>query len=298
MLQTERHTDTTTQGEGKNSIAEGSNMRERSIFTQPLAGLAIGAAIGAGVAWFASAVYREGYLFAPLVTLLLVMSTPFLLYQERPKRLTYALFTAAILALLSFLTIVVGGQPSGLTVFGLGLTAVAILVGTDLVLQDFGSRLTISSGFSYAAVGIFLLIAVPLSTRLVAREHRLAVEQDEALIRTVAQNVHPQGNTIVFEQVSPQQKEQLKKLVSVRTKGKTYNLADAEVESVVEERTVRRQNRQQQKPAVVSRAQEERMRLILSLQGTKLPDDITLFSRRGPITTSEQIVALENKNPG
>jgi|GEM_PF-5304050 len=273
-------------------------MREHPIFTRPLTGLATGAAVGIAVAWFAGAVYREGYVFAPLLTLLLAMSAPFFLYQERPKRLTYALLAAAILILLSFLTIVIGGQPSGLTVFGLGLTAVAIVVGVDLVLQDFGSRLAISPAFSYSAVGVFLLIALPLSTQLVVHEHRLAVEQDEALIRTVAQNVHPQGNTIVFEQVSPQQKEQLKKLVSVRTKGKTYNLADAEVESVVEERTVRRQNRKQNQPAVVSRAQEERMRLILSLQGTTLPDDITLFSRRGPITTSEQHVALESKNPG
>jgi hypothetical protein len=38
--------------------------------------------------------------------------------------------------------------------------------------------------------------------------------------------------------------------------------------------------------------------MILSLQGAPLPGDITLFSRRGPITTSEQVVALENKNPG
>jgi hypothetical protein len=273
-------------------------MREHPTFTRPLAGLAIGAVIAVGVAWFAGAVYREGNLFAPLVTLVLTMSIPFLLYQEQPKRLTYALLTAALLTLLSFLTLVVGGQPTGLTVFGLGLTAVAILVGIDLVLQDFGSRLTISPSFSYSAAAIFLLIAVPLSTRLVVREHRLAVEEDEALIRTVAQNMHPQGNAIVFEQINPVQKEKLKKLVSVRTKGKTYNLADAEVESVVEERTVRRQNRKQNEPAVVSRAQEERMRLILSLQGTKLPDDITLFSRRGPITTSEQVVALENKNPG
>jgi hypothetical protein len=273
-------------------------MREHPIFTRPLAGLAIGAAIAVGVAWFAGAVYREGNLFAPLVTLVLAMSAPFLLYQDLPKRLTYALLTAAFLTLLSFLTLAIGGQPSGLTVFGLGLTAVAILVGLDLVLQDFGSRLTFSPVFSYSAAAVFFLIAIPLSTRLVVREHRLAVEEDEALIRTVAQNVHPQGNTIVFEQISPVQKEKLKKLVSVRSKGKTYNLADAEVESVVEERTVRRQNRQQQKPAVVSRAQEERMRLILSLQGTPLPSDITLFSRRGPITTSEQTFTLENKDPG
>jgi hypothetical protein len=114
----------------------------------------------------------------------------------------------------------------------------------------------------------------------------------------VAQHVHPQGDTIVFESISPQQKEQLKKLVSVRTKEKTYTLADAEVESVLEERTVKRQNRKQPTPAVISREQEERMRLILSLQGVPAPDDITLFSRRGPITTSEVSVALEKKNPG
>jgi hypothetical protein len=296
MLQTERHTDKTTKDMERNT--EGSHMQERSILTQPLVGLIIGATIAAGVAWFASAVYREGYLLAPFMTLVLVMSAPLFLYQEGPKRLAYALFSAAILSFLSFLALIVGGQPSGMTVVGLGLTAMAILIGTDLALQDFGSRLTISSRFSYVAVGIFFLIAIPLSIRLVAREHRIAVKQDEALIRTVAQNMHPQGDAIVFEQVSPQQKEQLKKLVSVRTKGKTYNLADAEVESVVEERTVRRQNRKQTQPAVVSRAQEERMRLILSLHGTKLPDDITLFSRRGPITTSEQIVALEKGNPG
>ena len=298
MLQTQRHTDKTTEDEGKISVPEGRSMREHPIFTRPLPGLVVGSVIAIAVAWFAGAVYREGYLFAPLMTLLLVMSAPFLLYQEQPKRLTYALLTAAILTFLSSLTIMIGGQPSGLTVFGLGLTAVVILIGIDLVLQDFGSRLTVSPAFSYSAATIFLLLAVPLSAHLVVQEHRLAVAEDEALIRTVAQNVHPQGNTIVFEQINPVQKEKLKKLVSVRTKGKTYNLADAEVESVVEERTVRRQNRKQQEPAVVSRAQEERMRLILSLQGSKLPDDITLFSRRGPITTSEQRVALDSKNPG
>ena len=57
-------------------------MREHPIFTRPLAGLAIGAVIAVGVAWFAGAVYREGNLFAPLMTLLIAMSAPFLLYQE------------------------------------------------------------------------------------------------------------------------------------------------------------------------------------------------------------------------
>src|SRR5262249_60618919 len=111
MLQIEEHTDTTTRGEGKISAMEGSCMREYSIFTRPLTGLAIGAVIAAGVAWFASAVYREGYLFAPLLTLLLAMSAPFLLYQEPPKRFPYSLFAAALLTVLSFFTLVILGEP-------------------------------------------------------------------------------------------------------------------------------------------------------------------------------------------
>lgn len=258
----------------------------------------MGAVIAVGVAWFASTAYREGNLLAPLVALAFAMSAPFLLYEDLAKRVTFALLTAALLSGLSLLALGLGGQPSEITVLGLSITAVVILVGADLVLQDFGTRLTIAPLFSYGAAAMFLLVALPLSMRLIVREHHLAVEEDDALIRTVAQNMRPQGNTIVFDPISPQQKDKLKKLVSVRTNEQTYTLADAEVESVVEERTVRRENRKQSKPAVVSREQDERMRLILSLHGAPVPDDIILFSRRGPITTSELTVALEKKNPG
>jgi len=273
-------------------------MREQSIFTNPLAGLTSGVVVAVVVSWFASSAYREGSLFAPLLALTLSLGIPCFLYDSWEKRLTFGLFAAALLSGFSLLVLVVGGQPSGLTVFGLSLLSVAFAVGMDLVLQDFGTRVKVSPKFSYGAVATFLIVALPLSTHQIVREHHLAVEEDDALIRTVAQNVHPQGDTIVFESISPQQKEQLKKLVSVRTKEKTYTLADADVESVVEERTVKRENRKQTKPAVVSREQAERMRLILSLQGAPVPDDIILFSRRGPITTSELTVALEKKNPG
>ena len=273
-------------------------MRERSLFTNSFAGLASGVVVAVVVSWFASSAYRDGSLLAPLFALALALGIPSLLYESLQKRLTFGLCAAALLSGFSLLVLLVGGQPSGLTVLGLSLLSVALTVGTDLALQDLGSRVTVSPGFSYGAVVTFLVVALPLSTRQIVREHHVAVEEDDALIRTVAQHVHPQGNTIVFDSISPQQKEKLKNLVSVRTKGKTYTLADAEVESVVEERTVKRQNRQQSNPAVVSRKQEERMRLILNLQGASVPDDIILFSQRGPITTSELTVALEKKNPG
>jgi hypothetical protein len=273
-------------------------MKERSTLTRILVGPATGAAVAVGVSWFAGTAYREGDLLAPLAALALAMAAPFLLYEEPAKRVTFALLTSALLSVLSLLAISLGGQASGPTVFGLSIVAIAVPVGADLIMQDFGTRLRVSPFFSYGAAVMFLVAALPLSARLIVYEHQIAVEEDDALIRTVAQNVRPQGNTIVFDQISPQQKEKLKKLVSVRTKEKTYSLSDAEVESVVEERTVRRESRKQPQSAVVSREQAERMRMILSLQGAPVPNDITLFSRRGPITTSELTVALEEKNPG
>jgi hypothetical protein len=198
----------------------------------------------------------------------------------------------------SLLTLSLGGQPTGPTVFGLSVLAVAIPVGIDLILQDFGTRLTIPPIFSRGAGAAFISVVLPLSIWSIAHEHFTAMAEDEALMRTVAQNVSPQGDTIVFDKLDPRQKDKLKKLVSVRTSEKIYRLSDADIESVVEQRTVVRENRKQRQNEVVSWEQAERMRIILQLQGAPVPDDITLFSHRGPVTVSELKVSLEKKNPG
>jgi hypothetical protein len=273
-------------------------MRDKGAFVRVLWGLAVGMLMAASISWFAGTVYREGTLIAPLVALALAMVIPFLLYEVPAKRLAFALLTPALLSGLSLVALSLGGQATGLTVFGLSLVALAIPIGIDLILQDFGTRLTISPWFSRGAAVAFLVVGLPLSAWVITHEHYTAVEQDEALIRTVAQNVSPQGDTIVFDRVDPRQKDKLKNLVSVRTKGKTYRLSDAEIESVVEERTVRREGSKLSQSEVISREQEERMRIILKLQGAPVPDDIVLFSHRGPITTSELKVSLEKKNPG
>lgn len=260
-------------------------------------GLVAGALMAVSVAWFAGTVYREGTLFAPLAAFALALVLPFLLYEALAKRLVFALLTSALLSSLSLLTVSLGGQATGPTVFGLVLVALAIPVGIDLILQDFGTRLAVPALFSRSAVASFLAAVLPLSAWIIAHEHSTAVKEDTALIQTVAQNISPQGDTIVFELVDPKQKDRLKNLVSVRTKEKTYRLSDAEEESVVEERTVRRKSGKQSQSEVISREQAERMRIILNLQGAPVPDDIVLFSHRGPITTSELRVSLEKKKP-
>lgn len=261
-------------------------------------GLGAGMLIAGSVAWFAGMVYREGSLLAPATALLMVIATPFALYEEPAKRVVCALLASALLSGLSLLALSLGGQATGPTVFGLSVVAVAIPVGMDLILQDFGTRLMIPPLFSRGAAIAFFAVVLPLSIWAIAHEHLTAVAEDEALIRTVAQNVRPQGDTIVFDQVDPRQKDRLKNLVSVRTPEKTYRLSDADIESVVEQRTVLRENRKQRQNEVVSWEQAERMRIILQLQGAPVPDDITLFSQRGPITVSELKVPLEKKNPG
>lgn len=261
-------------------------------------GVSAGMLMAIGIAWFAGVAYREGDLLTPAMMLVVAFVTPFLLYEQSAKRLIFSLVFATLLSGLSLLVISLGGQASGATLFGLYLVALAIPISIDLVLQDFGSRVTVSSRFAHSALGAFLIAILPLMSWIVTNEHHSAVEEDDALMRTVAQNVIPQGDTIVFEQVNPQQKDRLKRLVSVRTKERTYSLSDAEVESVVEERTVRRETRQQTRSELVSKEQAERMRLILNLQGSPLPEDITLVSHRGPVTVSELKVSLDKKNPG
>lgn len=277
---------------------KGHLMREKAVFVKVFWSVAAGVATALSVAWFAGTVYREGNLIAPLAALVFAIVIPFVLYKEPTKRITFALLTSALLSGLSLLALNLGGQATSFTVFGLSVAAVAIPIGIDLMAQDFGTRLTIPPVFSRSAATAFLAAVLPLSAWMIAHEHYAAVAEDAALIRAVAQNVSPQGDSIVFDQVDPRQKDKLKKLVSVRTNAKTYRLSDAEIESVIEERTVRREGREQSQRGIVSREQAERMRIILKLQGAPVPEDIILVSHRGPITVSELKVPLEKKNPG
>ena len=77
--------------------------------------------------------------------------------------------------------------------------------------------------------------------------------------------------------------------LAIRTKDKVYPLADADVESVSETRTVRKttNNARGSEATEITRQQEDRMRLILKLQGTGIPEEVVLFSHRGPVMIAE-----------
>ncbi|MBP1689803.1 MAG: hypothetical protein H6Q34_376, partial [Deltaproteobacteria bacterium] len=74
---------------------------------------------------------------------------------------------------------------------------------------------------------------------------------------------------------------------------------DAEFQKEVREYTVRKDTELRGiRTSDVSREAEERMRVILKLQGTELPNDVVLFSHRGPMTIMEKKVALQNSDDG
>jgi hypothetical protein len=261
--------------------------------TQVSLGLSAGIAIAASVAWFGGAVYREGTLLAPCLTLLLAAALPIFLYHGSTQRLSYSLLTAALFCGFSLLLLKLDGQTTLPVTFALGIAASAVPFGIDLALKDSEQQLSVLSIISKNAVWAFLVTILPLSIWMLAYEHASAVAEDSALIRTVARNITPQGDTLVFDQINPYQQTQLTNRVLVRIPGKTYSLAEARIESVVTQysyiihrrlpKPVSSYAQSQDLPSDVhvSREQAERIRMILPLHGAPIPEDIVLFSRRG-----------------
>jgi hypothetical protein len=103
----------------------------------------------------------------------------------------------------------------------------------------------------------------------------------------------------VVREVDPRKRTMLVNRVAIRTKGQTYRLSDAEFQKEVREWTVRQdtERRGVRKSDKPTRWTEERMQVILKLQGTEVPDDVVLFSHRGPMTIVERRVAI-NKPAG
>lgn len=262
-------------------------------------GVAAGGIGATSISWFIGTVYRDGLLLVPLLALVLAISISLVLYDSLAQRLTFSFFTAVLFSVLSLIVLSIEGRLSGPTVFGLGVAAVAIPIGIDLVLQDFGSRLTVPLLFSRRTVVTFLIAALPLSAWILAYQHLSAVEQDHALMRTVARHISPQGNTLVFELADSRQHERLRHLISIRTAEKTYSFSEATI--ATRQPAGRSQSSlaarlNSRTAASISREQAERMRLILHLQDTVLPDDITLFSHRGPLIISELKVSVGKRH--
>lgn len=264
------------------------------------AGVALGAATAISLALAGGVVYGEGDSAGPLLAILGAAASLALIYDESPKRWVLALYAALIVSSFLVLSNHLRGDVDGAMVLAVAVVAVALPIGSDLVLSDLGRHLEVNRRLGLGTLASFLTLVLPLTALMLTQAHQRARTEDEDLLQEVAQKIRRESDAIVVTELDPSKRTRLQNRVAIRTGNQTYRLSDAEFEKEVREYTVRKDTeRRGVKTATdVSREAEERMRVILKLQGTEAPNDVVLFSHRGPMTIVEKKVALQKGDDG
>lgn len=264
------------------------------------AGVALGAATAISLALAGGVVYGEGDSAGPLLAIIGAAGSLALIYDESPKRWVLALYAALIVSSFLVLSNHLRGDIDGAMVLAVAVVAVALPIGSDLVLSDLGRHLEVNRRLGLGTLVSFMTLVLPLTALILTQAHQKARTEDEDLLQEVAQKIRRESDTIVVTELDPSKRTRLQNRVAIRSGNQTYRLSDAEFEKEVREYTVRKDTeRRGVKTATdVSREAEERMRVILKLQGTEAPNDVVLFSHRGPMTIVEKKVALQKGDDG
>jgi hypothetical protein len=260
-----------------------------------LAGVALGAATASSLALAGGIVYGEGDSLTPLLAILGAAGSLALIYDESPKRWVLALYAALIVSSFLVISSHLRDGIDGAMVLAVAVVAVALPIGFDLVLSDLGRHLEVNRRLGFGTLVSFLTLVLPLTALMLAQAHQKARSEDEDLLQEVAQKIRREQGSLVVSELDPSKRTRIANRIAVRTGDQTYRMSDAEFEKEVREYTVRKDtDRRGVRTSDVSREAEERMRVILKLQGTELPTDVVLFSHRGPMTIVEKKVALQN----
>ena len=262
------------------------------------AGVALGAATAVSLALAGAVVYGEGDSFGVLLALVGAAGSLALIYDDSPKRWVLALYAALIVSSFIVLSSHVGGAIDGRLVVAVAVVAVALPIGFDLVLSDMGRHLEVNRRLGLGTLVSFVTLVLPLTALMLAQAHQRARTEDEDLLQEVAQKIRrEQGSgALVVKEFDPKKRTMLQNRIAIRSGNQTYRLSDAEFQKETREYTVRKdtERRGVRTSDVLSREAEERMRIILKLQGTEAPSDVVLFSHRGPLTIIEKKVALQD----
>lgn len=263
-------------------------------------GLVFGALVAVSLALAGGVIYREGDNLGSVVALTGACAALALIYDESPKRWVLALYAALLVSGFIVLSDRFRGGIDSTMVLAMAVVAVALPIGFDLVLSDLGRHLRVNSRLGFGTVVSFATLVLPLTAFMLAQAHQRACSEDEDLLQEVAQKLRRESGTLVLSEVDPRKRAMLENRVAIRTKEQTYRLSDAEFQSEVREYTVRQdtERRGVRKSDLLTREAEERMRIILKLQGADVPDDIVVFSHRGPMTIVEKKVALNKDAEG
>lgn len=263
------------------------------------AGVALGATTAISVALAGGVVYGEGDSVGPLLAIVGAAGSLALLYDESPKRWVLALYAALIVSSFLVISSHLRGTVDGAMVLAVAVVAVALPIGSDLVLSDLGRHLEVSRRLGLGTLVSFVTLVVPLTALMLTQAHEKARTEDEDLLQEVAQKIRREDGSLVVSELDPSKRTRLQNRVAIRSGNQTYRLSDAEFEKEVREYTVRKDTeRRGVHTSDVSREAEERMRVILKLQGTEAPNDVVLFSHRGPMTIIEKKVALQKGDDG
>lgn len=263
------------------------------------AGVTLGTVTAISLALAGAALYGEGDSLRPLLALVGAAGSLALFYDESPKRWVLALYAALIVSSFMVISSHLRGGIDNAMVLAVAVVAVAMPIGFDLVLSDLGRHLEVNRRLGFGTLVSFVTLVLPLTALMLAQAHQKACTEDEDLLQEVAQKIHREDGSLVVSELDPSKRTRLQNRIAIRSGNQTYRLSDAEFEKEVREYTVRKDTEHRGvRTSDVSREGEERMRVILKLQGTELPNDVVLFSHRGPMTIMEKKVAFQKGDDG
>lgn len=260
-------------------------------------GLVLGTATATGLALAGGVIYREG----DLGSLLAVIAAPLalaLVYDEPAKRRVLSLYSALLVSIFIVASDRLRGGLDGTMVMAVAVVAIALPIGIDLILSDLGRHMHVNRGLGLTTVVSFTTLVLPLMALMLAQAHQRARSEDEDLLQEVALKIRREPGSIVVNELDPRKRPMLENRVAIRTSNGTYRLSDAEFQKETREYTVRQDTdrRGVRKSDVLTQEAEERMRIILKLQGTEPPDDVVVYSHRGPMTILEKRVELAQQS--
>ncbi|MET0151445.1 MAG: hypothetical protein ABW298_02395 [Candidatus Binatia bacterium] len=237
--------------------------------------------------------FRESEMLDVLVSLALPATVLYLVYRGSEKRFVFCVASLLVSGLCFGISPALGIPRAGLSLVLMTIGSMAIPLLIDLLAVDMGRQIHVARPLGRTAQLAFLLALFPLVGWELWRAHATAVREDRRLVGELAAHLTAEGNSLVVDKLDAMTGDRAVRRLAIRTKDKTYPLSDAALESVRETRTVRKTTHTGgTKATEVTREQEERLRLILKLQGTGVPEDVVLFSRRGPLTIYATTVPL------
>lgn len=251
-------------------------------------GIALGIVAAYVVAVALAGAYRESEMLDVLVSLVLPPLVLFFVYQGSDKRYIFCVASLLLAGLCFDISPSLGIPRAGLSLVLVTIGSMVLPLVVDLLAVDMGRQIQVAWPLAQTALLAFLLGLFPLAGWKLLKADQTIRKEDQRLVGELAAHITAEGNALVVDPFDGKIRDRALRRLAIRTKDKIYPLSDADVESVRETRTVRKTTDARGTQAIeVTREQEDRLRLILKLQGTGLPDEVDLVSRRGPLTIAE-----------